>query len=373
MPLPDDAVIQLPGVSPSTVTTRSRYYDDSAERLCAVQIDSGYVAAFSEDSPTALNAMLAVNKPDAVLLYDHGESDVRACYKMASMLENVPVVVVATRRPLCASWLALGANAVVVSNRREFNNGTASLRASYIVTGDSQGAFVRQLAGSVEQRVPTPYVSNPFVVGAGDAFAAALTVALTDQHKRTATRDLAEAARLACLGASIYVQEARRHVPRIHYLQDISDRTAEALVESPGNAVFADRGFDLLPGCFDCLHDGHKRLFSEAAANRRQLLVAVNTDDSVRALKGSTRPIRPLADRMLDIAHWATMTRLSSILVTSFDGDTPSLLSQLPELPQHIVKGDQYRGVSVPGSDICPVKLLPMFGDFSTTNMQAQR
>lgn len=368
---PSDDVFRLPGFGHDGTAKRDRYYVGDGP-TCAVQVDSGHVGFIAEDSLPALSDVLASVKPDAVLLCDHGDSAVGVCRKLAAMLAKVPVLVVATRRPLCVGWLGLGSNAVVVSNRREFLGGDGGPQASYIITSDSQGAFVRQRIWCEEQRVPAPYVPSPFVTGAGDAFAAVLTVAMTEQHKRTATRDLAGAATLACLGASIYVRNARS-VPRIDYLQDIYDLALRRLVESPANAVFAERGFDLLPGCFDCLHEGHKNMFRKAAENGRQLLVAVNTDESVRALKGWSRPIRPLQDRMIDIAYWAAELRFANVLVTPFDGDTHSLLRQLPELPQNIVKGSEYLGKSVPGDDVCPVKLLPMFGDFSTTKMQAQR
>jgi cytidyltransferase-like protein len=365
-------VFRLPGSVSDATAKRVRYYVDAGP-TCAVQVDSGHVAYITQDSLPAIGYVLDSVKPDAVLLYDHGDSDVSVCHKLAALLAKVPVVVVATRRPLCAGWLGLGSNAVVVSNRREFLGGEGGSRASYVITGDTQGAFVRPPIWCEDQRVPSPYVPSPFVTGAGDAFAAVLTVAMTEQHKSTATRDLVEATRLACLGASLYVRNAKRQVPRIEQLQDISYFTLRRLVESPADAVFAEHGFDLLPGCFDCLHEGHKQLISAAAANRRQLLVAVNTDDSVRDLKGRSRPIRPLQDRMLDIAHWAAASCRSNVLVTAFDGDTHSLLRQLPELPQNIVKGSEYLGKSVPGDDVCPVKLLPMFGDFSTTKMQSKR
>ena len=90
-------------------------------------------------------------------------------------------------------------------------------------------------------------------------------------------------------------------------------------------------------GCFDILHRGHVTCLARARALGATLIVALNTDASVRRLgKGDGRPINPLADRM------AVIAALESVgAVTAFDEDTP-LETILACRPDVLVKGGDW-------------------------------
>lgn len=90
-------------------------------------------------------------------------------------------------------------------------------------------------------------------------------------------------------------------------------------------------------GCFDILHAGHVAYLTEAAKLGDRLIVAVNTDDSVRALKGEGRPINPVERRMAVLAGLAAVD-----WVVPFGEDTPRrLISEV--LPDVLVKGGDYQ------------------------------
>lgn len=96
-------------------------------------------------------------------------------------------------------------------------------------------------------------------------------------------------------------------------------------------------------GCFDILHAGHVRLLQAARAMGDVLLVALNSDDSVRRLKGPTRPVSELEDRV------AVLSALACVdFVCVFEEDTP-LEMILAAQPQVIVKGGDYRPEDVVG------------------------
>lgn len=90
-------------------------------------------------------------------------------------------------------------------------------------------------------------------------------------------------------------------------------------------------------GCFDILHVGHVRYLSEARRLGDALLVAINSDASVRALKGAGRPVLNESERAEILAA------LSSVdFVTVFEEESPrALISQV--LPDVLVKGGDYR------------------------------
>ena len=120
-------------------------------------------------------------------------------------------------------------------------------------------------------------------------------------------------------------------------------------------------------GCFDLIHPGHVRLLSEARAACDRLIVALNTDASVKRLKG---PTRPLQNEMARATVMASMAPVD--MVTLFDEDTP--LEMIRELrPDVLVKGSDYTIDQVVGADVVQgwggkVVLVTLKDGHSTTN-----
>jgi D-beta-D-heptose 7-phosphate kinase/D-beta-D-heptose 1-phosphate adenosyltransferase len=98
-------------------------------------------------------------------------------------------------------------------------------------------------------------------------------------------------------------------------------------------------------GCFDLIHAGHIRLFREAARLGDVLIVALNSDASVRRLKGRSRPIFPLRERLEILAAIEDID-----YVTSFSEDTPRrIIAAL--LPDVLVKGGDWQPDQVVGRE----------------------
>jgi len=112
------------------------------------------------------------------------------------------------------------------------------------------------------------------------------------------------------------------------------------------------QGYDVVftNGCFDILHTGHIRYLASSAKLGDRLIVALNDDASVRRLKGASRPVNHLEDRM------EVMAALSFVdAVTWFTEDTPfELISAL--VPDIITKGGDYTPQSVVGADMVTEK-----------------
>lgn len=97
-------------------------------------------------------------------------------------------------------------------------------------------------------------------------------------------------------------------------------------------------------GCFDLIHGGHIHLFRRAKARGDVLIVAVNSDASVRRLKGPARPVFPLAERMEVLAALADID-----YVTWFEEDTPQeIIAAL--LPDVLVKGGDWGAGEIVGT-----------------------
>jgi rfaE bifunctional protein nucleotidyltransferase chain/domain len=96
-------------------------------------------------------------------------------------------------------------------------------------------------------------------------------------------------------------------------------------------------------GCFDLLHSGHVHLFREAKKLGDVFIVAVNEDESVRRLKGESRPIFPLEERLEILAAIEAIDYL-----TSFSEDTPQKVIAIL-LPDILVKGGDWKPEEVVG------------------------
>jgi D-glycero-beta-D-manno-heptose 1-phosphate adenylyltransferase len=141
---------------------------------------------------------------------------------------------------------------------------------------------------------------------------------------------------------------------------------ADALAE---RAASLARPLVFTNGVFDILHRGHVTYLAEARALGASLVVAVNSDESVRRLgKGGDRPINPLQDRMAVLAALESVT-----LVTWFDEDTP--LARILECrPDHLVKGGDWAPERIAGGREVlgwggQVHSIPFRHDRSTTRL----
>ena len=117
-------------------------------------------------------------------------------------------------------------------------------------------------------------------------------------------------------------------------------------------------------GCFDILHVGHVKYLETAKSFGDMLIVGLNSDDSIKRLKGSDRPINPLDDRAYILASLESVS-----FVVPFEEDTPlNLISAIK--PDILVKGADYEGKEVVGSEIAKeVRLVTFVEGKSTTHM----
>ena len=121
-------------------------------------------------------------------------------------------------------------------------------------------------------------------------------------------------------------------------------------------------------GCFDILHLGHFHLLRNAKKLGDILIVAINNDESVKALKGSSRPINKLVTRMENLRKLEFVD-----FVISFSDETPKKIIESIS-PDVLVKGSDYRINEIIGAEYVKsyggtVKTIKMLDGFSTTNI----
>ena len=193
-------------------------------------------------------------------------------------------------------------------------------------------------ASQVRGRPPTwaRPVQEKQASGAGDTFVAALTLARTASLPLTTCVDLAQAA------ADIAVHRPGTSVcstdDLCRHLEGFLDTAVDAdeLATHIGRHREQGQRIVLTNGCFDVLHRGHTRYLNQAKQLGDVLVVALNSDESVRRLKGPGRPINNITDRAAVIAALSCVD-----YVTVFDTPTPIPLIQKIR-PEIYAKGGDY-------------------------------
>ncbi len=152
---------------------------------------------------------------------------------------------------------------------------------------------------------------------------------------------------------------------------ELSENAAEVAVSRFGTTAVSMNHKETLVftnGCFDILHAGHIRYLQEARALGDRLIVGINSDASVRRLKGEGRPVNTAEDRALMLKALACVDE-----VYVFDEDTPlELIKKIR--PDIIVKGGDYKPEEVVGRDFAEiyggrVEIIPFTEGKSTTSI----
>ncbi len=117
-------------------------------------------------------------------------------------------------------------------------------------------------------------------------------------------------------------------------------------------------------GCFDVMHLGHVRYLQEAKKANRVLIVGLNSDKSIRRIKGPTRPVCPQRSRA---GVLAALTCVDFVVI--FNEDTPDALIRAIK-PDVLIKGADWKGKEVVGADrVKRVEFITYIKGFSTTEI----
>jgi D-beta-D-heptose 7-phosphate kinase / D-beta-D-heptose 1-phosphate adenosyltransferase len=248
---------------------------------------------------------------------------------------------------------------------------TSATNASIVArTLDALGVSV-SLANGETFTVAARKVSPSFPSGAGDTFTAALALALGSQ-----IGSVKQAVELAQRAAEIAV--SRVYTASVRYDELLNALEEPAKVNEPSKPTKPVKASKpskpskprlvLACGCFDVLHPGHLRLLEAARSIGDRLVVGINSDDSVRRLKGPTRPINSVEKR-------EAMLRALKVVddVVVFEEDTPcELIDKLA--PTYYVKGGDYGASLLVESNIVKgcggvVVIVPLVPGHSTTSI----
>jgi D-beta-D-heptose 7-phosphate kinase/D-beta-D-heptose 1-phosphate adenosyltransferase len=343
---------------PTTLKTRYMARDQQLLR-----VDRESRTLVSGDVAAKLAGAIARELPtcDAVVIEDYGKGALVSGVLSAALARaaQVPVVV----DPSGTDWSRYRGAAVITPNARElelaagreardFDDLVALARRltdeagveAIATTRGSEGIAV--VTRDAAEAVPTAPAEVYDVTGAGDAVAAVFALALAGGL------ELAEAAAVANVAGGLVIEQVGvGRIGRELLVEAAAGRHGAGKVVSSAQAAAtarrlkaAGRKVVFTNGCFDLLHHGHVKLLHEARRQGDFLIVGLNSDESVRRIKGPGRPVLPERERS------QVMGALGSVdLVVIFDEDTPSRLIE-EIVPDVLVKGGDYEEPEIVGA-----------------------
>lgn len=366
-------VIALPMTGSTVVKTRIRAHGQSVLRM-----DEGTARVQPDGLPEHLVRTLSTAR--AVCVADYG-GGVTALPELRELLSRL-----AGRLPIIWDPHPRGCTPVpgctlVTPNEAEAQHfrgvdSPSALRqrwraAALCVTLGSRGVRLYGRDGDCSHiavpRLDAAATVRPDVCGAGDRFAIAVAAALSGgADVPTAVEAAVEAAArfVSTGGAGAVSSPASRDTPARPDELDVDATAFADELRGQGRTVVATGG------CFDLLHTGHVSLLRRARQLGDGLVVLINSDESVRRLKGSERPVVPAADRARVVGALSCVDA-----VAVFDEDTPERALEAIR-PDVWVKGGDYSAAEMPEAAVVVrhggrVVVLPTVAGYSSSRIIA--
>ena len=236
---------------------------------------------------------------------------------------------------------------------------------AFVVTKGSNGISVILDSGE-KIDIPQEDVNVYDVTGAGDTFIGLLSYLLSNNI------DLINSLKIATYACAKVVQKKHTAVLSFNEFRTIIENFCENEFINLKLKIILWKLIKLkigvTNGCFDIIHSGHLHLFGQAKKNCDKLIVLINSDSSIKKLKGKDRPILKL-DKRIEL-----LKMIKHIdVIQSFDEQTPeSFLNKI--LPDILFKGSDYKAKEVVGYNLIKsnggtVKIINKLSNFSTSKL----
>lgn len=394
-------VLEKRGVSRKYILAQPNRRTLTKQRVTAasqllVRFDQGSTDAIDSVAEQAIVDELerCFSDCDAVIVSDYGygiltEKIVQA---IAKLQQSQPRILVVDSKNL-AAYRSVGATAVkpnysqaiqlldirktdgearvnqIAMHKEQLLNLTGAQIAA--VTLDAEGAIIFE-RDHPSHRTYAQKAKHSHASGAGDTFLSVFTLALAASATTPTAADLASAAASVVVrknGTTACSAQKLRHILSTSLLP-----ATDKYVPEPNNLVahlasqHQGKRIVFTNGCFDILHAGHVSYLNRAKALGDILIIGVNSDASVSRLKGLSRPINPLEDRIQVLGSLGCVDYL-----VAFDDDTPINLIQML-CPDVYVKGGDYTKETLPEASVVEqlggvVQILPFVENRSTTSI----
>ena len=300
--------------------------------------DGHYITRIDNDKHANSNVVLDevlcsdFSKYDYVVLSDYNKGVLDESLKIIEYINKFGCKIIVDPKEHATQYK----NAWLVKpNNSEFTKfGFSDWNGNIITTNSSDNVVA--CIDDVDYNLPVAQVEVSDVTGAGDCFLAAFVYGLTKSY------DYMKCLEIAIKGSRCAVQHVGTYTLTHN---DIEERV-----------IFTN-------GVFDIMHTGHFNLLKEARSLGDRLVVGINSDASVKRLKGNNRPVNNIKKRVeqISILPWVDEVHV-------FEQDTPyELIKHIA--PNLIVKGGDYTVETVVGHNLADVHIIPTVDGYSTTQI----
>ncbi|AOE50592.1 bifunctional D-glycero-beta-D-manno-heptose-7-phosphate kinase/D-glycero-beta-D-manno-heptose 1-phosphate adenylyltransferase HldE [Kangiella sediminilitoris] len=342
---------------------------------------------FALDNGIALETFeKLIEQHDIVVLSDYGKGTLKDPQSViqAAVLQNKPVIV----DPKGSDFTKYRQATLITPNQSEFDTIAGKSESeedflekarevrnqldidSLLVTRSEKGMAL--FSADKEPYMQATQAQEVFdVTGAGDTVVATLASAMAagaTMKESVQIANLAAGIVVGKLGTATVSTQELHHAMLSHQPLQKGVVSELTLLDLIAQAKASGEKIVMTNGCFDILHSGHVSYLKQAAELGDRLIVAVNSDDSVKRLKGESRPLNPCPQRMM------VLSELSSVdWVVEFTEDTPKRLIEAL-VPDVLVKGGDYKVEEIAGADSVianggNVVILDFVDGVSTTNI----
>ncbi len=346
-------------------TVKTRYVCEG-QQLLRVDDEDSYEINKKTERDILAQAKSLIQSVDVVIVSDYGKglftNDLLSSIMNEAKKHNKPVVVDPKRRDFSvyagASLMTPNAKELQESSSFKITTDEDVEKATSLILKECEIKAVLATRGDKgmtlnEQgdihHIPTQALEIYDVSGAGDTVVATLSAALAVDASMEAAAKIANTAAglvVAKAGTATVTTDEIHKALTASVEQANTDKTMSWSEAQAQTIEWHRRGLKVgfANGCYDLLHPGHISLLNQAKKSCDRLIVALNSDDSVRRLKGPTRPLQNESSRT------KVMAALSDVdLVVIFDQETPLELIQHLR-PDVLIKGADYKVEDVVGA-----------------------
>ncbi|UCC97271.1 MAG: D-glycero-beta-D-manno-heptose 1-phosphate adenylyltransferase [Phycisphaerales bacterium] len=351
----------------------------------AEELNDGILQAYRDRLATA----------DIVCLQDHNKGLLSSslCRQMVQLAGQADTKVLID--PSSTSDYSAYAGATVITPNRKESSGAVGFEVTdsetaakaaevllrklrleaVVITLDKQGAYLR--TGEISRMIPTRPRNVYDVTGAGDMVLATLAATLAagcDYETAVQLSNIAGGIEVGKFGtATVSVEEMVEEIVEQHRGKADKVCSIDSLLGELARARKQNKTIVFTNGCFDILHRGHVEYLQFCRRAGDVVVVGLNSDDSVRTIKGPERPVNNQHDRAIVLAALEAVD-----YVTIFDERTPqSLIEQVR--PDVLVKGEDWTEKGVVGREFVEsyggrVALAPLVkGKSSTATIETMK
>lgn len=259
---------------------------------------------------------------------------------------------------------------IMVVNNNEFKDSLNNKKNKKFITNGKEGIRYINNETVINRKSYIKY-NNPInVSGAGDSVLAILALFYSKVKNIKYLMDIANIAGSIAVSNKLTYGVNKYEIISEFYKQKIKNNNYNKILGLKDSLTLIENWkknnkiIVFTNGCYDILHAGHLKLFNHSKKYGNKLVVGINSDDSIKKIKGSKRPINKLSERILALSF---IKQIDLIIIFNEETATEVIKKIKPDI---YIKGSEYKNIEIEEIKyVKKIKYIPMIKDISTSNI----